>query len=69
MISEITEEGYLKFGVVGGMDPRVLCGRHVIVGDKQKLHGVIASKAIHLQTAEERSKATAVRKMYIDIGA
>ena len=69
MISEITEEGYLKFGVVGGMDPRVLCGRHVIVGDKRKLHGVIASKAIHLQTAEERTKATPVRKMYIDIGA
>ncbi len=69
MIREITEEGYLKFGVVGGMDPRVLCGRHVIVGDKRKLHGVIASKAIHLQTAEERSKATPVRSMYIDIGA
>ena len=69
MIREITEEGYLKFGVIGGMDPRVLCGRHVIVGDKRKLHGVIASKAIHLQTPEERSKATPVRSMYIDIGA
>lgn len=69
MIREITEEGYLKFGVVGGMDPRVLCGRHVIVGDKQKLHGVIASKAIHLQSAEERTKATPVKNMYIDIGA
>lgn len=69
MIREITEEGYLKFGVVGGMDPRVLCGRHVLVGDKRKLHGVIASKAIHLQTPEERAKATPVRSMYIDIGA
>ena len=69
MITAITEEGYLKFGVVGGMDPRVLCGRHVIVGDKQKLHGVIASKAIHLQTPEERTKATPLSKMYIDIGA
>ena len=69
MIRDITEEGYLKFGLVGGMDPRVLCGRHVIVGDKQKLHGVIASKAIHLQSAEERTKATPVKSMYIDIGA
>jgi endoglucanase len=47
----------------------VLCGRHVIVGDKRKLHGVIASKAIHLQTPEERTKSTPVSKMYIDIGA
>ncbi len=69
MIREITEEGYLKFGVVGGIDPRVLCGRHVLVGDRQKLHGVIASKAIHLQTPEERTKATPVKSMYIDIGA
>ena len=69
MVREITEEGYLKFGVVGGIDPRVLCGRHVLVGDRQKLHGVIASKAIHLQTPEERTKATPVKSMYIDIGA
>ena len=69
MITAITEEGYLKFGTVGGMDPRVLCGRHVLVGDKRRLQGVIASKAIHLQTAEERTKTTPVSKMYIDIGA
>ena len=70
MITEITKEGYLKFGTVGGMDPRVLCGRHVLVGEgKRRLHGVIASKAIHLQSAEERTKATPVSKMYIDVGA
>ena len=70
MITEITKEGYLKFGTVGGLDPRVLCGRHVLVGEgKRRLHGVIASKAIHLQSAEERTKATPVSKMYIDVGA
>lgn len=70
MIREITEEGYLKFGTVGGIDPRVLCGRHVVVGEgKRRVHGVIASKAIHLQTPEERTKATPVKKMYIDIGS
>lgn len=70
MITAITEEGYLKFATVGGIDPRVLCGRHVQVGDeKRRIHGVIASKAIHLQTSEERSKTTPVKNMYIDIGA
>ena len=70
MIKEITDEGYLKFGVVGGIDPRVLCGRHVLVGEgKRQIQGVIASKAIHLQTAEERTKTTPIAKMYIDIGA
>ncbi len=70
MVSDITAEGYLKFGTVGGMDPRVLCGRHVRIGDgKQAVQGVIASKAIHLQSAEERTKTTPANKMCIDIGA
>ena len=70
MITAITEEGYLKFSPVGGIDLRVMCGRHLLVGDDKKtVHGVIASKAIHLQTPEERTKATPLNKMYIDIGA
>lgn len=70
MITAITEEGYLKFLPVGGIDPRVMCGRHVLVGDdRRRIHGVIASKAIHLQTPEERTKTTPVKNMYIDIGA
>ena len=70
MITAITEEGYLKFSTVGGIDPRVLCGRHVLVGDDtRRCHGVIASKAIHLQSREERGKTMPVDKLYIDIGA
>lgn len=70
MITAITEEGYLKFATVGGIDPRVLCGRHMLVGDDtRRYHGVIASKAIHLQSGEERGKTMPVDKLYIDIGA
>lgn len=70
MVTDITDAGYIKFGNVGGIDPRVMCGRPVEVGDeKSRVRGVIASKAIHLQTAEERKKTTPVKKMYIDIGA
>ncbi len=69
MITEITDEGYLRFGNVGGIDPRVLSGRHVRIHDKAPVPGVIASKAIHLQTAEERTKVIPVRKLYMDIGA
>lgn len=70
MVSDITEDGYLKFLTVGGIDARVLCGRKMIIGDEDKrLNGVVASKAIHMQTAEERGKVTPISKMYIDIGA
>ncbi len=69
MITEITEEGYLRFGNVGGIDPRVLSGRHVRINDAAPVQGVIASKAIHMQTAEERTKVIPVRQLYMDIGA
>lgn len=70
MVSHITKEGYLKFSNIGGMDPRVLCGRPVKVGNERgQFNGLIASKAIHLQTPEERKKVTPAAKLYIDMGA
>ena len=70
MINEIDDDGYLHFSALGDIDPRVLCGRNVqIVHEGTCIMGVIASKAIHHQTAEERAKITEVDDMYIDIGA
>ena len=70
MIHSITEDGYLKFSTLGGIDERVLCGRCVTIGNEtRKVSGVIASKAIHHQTAEERKKSTPAKDMMIDIGA
>ena len=71
MISSIDENGYIYFQTVGGFDVKVLCGRKLFVGDygKKKISGLIASKAIHQQSWEERGRATPIDKMYIDIGA
>ena len=71
IINDITGEGYLKFSTLGGIDPRVLCGKHVTVQGKDGgyLPGAIASKAIHHQSADERKQATPIKSMYIDIGA
>lgn len=70
MVNDITEDGYIKFACLGGIDPRVLCGRGVtLMGENGDISGVIASKAIHHQTADERRTATTADKMYINIGA
>lgn len=70
MIREIDEKGYLRFATVGSIDPRVLCSRAVLVGNETtQTPGVIGAKAIHLQSRDERGKATEVKSMYIDIGA
>lgn len=71
MLSSIDENGYIYFQPVGGFDIKVLCGRKLFVGDygKEKISGLIASKAIHQQSHEERGRATPIDRMYIDIGA
>ncbi len=71
MVSHIEDCGVLRFAEIGGISPSVLSGKRVTLygHDRQKLDGVIASKAIHLQSAEERKKHVECDKLYIDIGA
>ncbi|MGN0687878.1 MAG: M42 family metallopeptidase [Oscillospiraceae bacterium] len=67
MVTDVTEDGFLRFGAVGGIDPRVVIGRAV------RFHngalGVVGTKATHQQSAEERKKAPDFDELYIDIGA
>ena len=66
MVTHIDGEGYLKFDSVGGLDPRILPGMHVVIG-KRKYHGVIGVLAPHL--AKDRDAAPKIEDLCIDIGA
>ena len=69
MISEIEEEGFLRFDKLGGINNSVLVGRSVILGDEtRRIPGVIAARGIHVQGADERKRETDFKDMYIDIG-
>ncbi|SMC50736.1 M42 family metallopeptidase [Papillibacter cinnamivorans] len=68
MVTAITDEGYLKFDFVGGVDRRVALGRRIFLGEA-RVSGVIGLKAIHLVTEEERKKVPKLTELYIDIGA
>ena len=68
IVSKITDDGFLKFKTVGGIDSRVLPSKYVTVGDKKQI-GLIGSKAIHLMTKAERTNITKTKDLYIDIGA
>jgi len=71
MVTEIHKDGYIGFDTVGGISDSVIAGRRVKIkkADGTLLSGVIASKAIHHKDKEERKKAVAVNKLFIDIGA
>lgn len=62
------ENGLLRYAPVGGVDPRVVVSKHVLVGP-DKVPGVIGAKAIHLQSAAERSRVLSHDELRIDIGA
>ena len=68
IVRAITDNGYLKFSCVGGIDRRVLIGKQVSVGRK-KIPGIIGLKAYHLVSEEEEKRTPKVEDLYIDIGA
>lgn len=68
IVSDITEEGYLSFKSVGGIDPRIMLCQKVLIEDGN-VRGVLGVKAVHLQTPEERKNIIKEKDMYIDIGA
>lgn len=68
IVSGITDDGYIKFKSVGGIDERILLSKRVTIG-KDKIAGVIGIKAVHLSTPEERETVVKQKDMYIDIGA
>ena len=67
MVRHIDESGNLWFDAVGGIDRRVVSGRRIRFCESL-VPGVISSKAIHLQTPEEKGKCEPLSEMQIDIG-
>lgn len=68
MVSDIDEDGFIKFQTVGGIDERILNSKLVEVGEN-KIPGVIGSKAIHLMSTDEKGATIPVDSLYIDIGS
>ena len=68
MITQIEKEGWLRFAAVGGVQPRVLLGKAVVVGS-QRVPGIIGMKPIHLLEEDERKRLPRIQDLYIDIGA
>ena len=68
IINGIDRNGNLKFMPVGGIDPRVLPGCRVLVGNND-IKGIIGVKAIHLQGEAEFKKVINIENLRIDIGS
>ena len=68
ILTDITDDGYIRFDAVGGIDPRTLCGKTVAIG-RGKIPGVIGQMAPHLMKKSDKDSVKKTDELYIDIGA
>jgi endoglucanase len=69
-VTHIDDEGFLRFGQVGGWDPMILVGQRVrLMTQGGVLPGVIGRKPIHLLKDDDRKKVPELKDLHIDIGA
>lgn len=70
IVKHITNEGYLKFIKVGGIDNKILLGRKVIVKTKKSdVVGIIGAKPPHIQREDDKKNSVSSHEdMFIDIG-
>lgn len=69
-VTHIDDDGFLYLAEIGGWDPQVVVGQRVrILSRKGDVVGVIGKRPIHLIEAEERSKATKIKELWVDVGA
>ena len=69
-ITHIDDDGFLRFGQVGGWDPVQLVGQRILLDTLGgTVRGVIGRKAIHLMEEEDRKKGPELKGLHIDIGA
>ena len=68
IVTHIDDNGFLRFHTLGGFDPKTLTAQRVIVHGKKDVIGVMASKPIHVMTADERAKVAKLSDYFIDTG-
>jgi len=69
VVKHIDDKGFLRCSPVGGWDIQQLIGQQMEVWTANgPVPGVIARKAIHLLSDEERNKVPKIKDLFIDIG-
>jgi endoglucanase len=66
LVTDITDDGFLRIGAVGGIDHRLLLGQPVTVIGKETLSGVISILPPHLLQGEQAVPSDA--QLCVDLG-
>jgi endoglucanase len=70
MVQHVDENGFLYVQPMGGWDMQILLGQYLTVWAKDgPVMGVIARRAPHLMTGDERNKVPQFADVWVDVGA
>ena len=67
IITGVTQDGFLRFTTLGGIDSLALISKKVIIDNS--VSGVICSKPVHMLTDEQKTAKPDIDELFIDIGA
>lgn len=68
IVSEICDDGFVKFMSVGGVDERILPTSEVYILGKERVYGVIGAKPPHLLSDDAKDASLKIEDMMIDTG-
>ncbi len=70
MVQYVDDGGFLYVQPIGGWDMQILLGQNLVVWAKDgPVAAVVARRAIHMMTGEERNKVPQFTDVWLDIGA
>jgi tetrahedral aminopeptidase len=70
MVQHVDDNGFLYVQPIGGWDMQILLGQNLTVWTREgAVAGVVARRAPHLLTGEERNKVPQFTDIWVDIGA
>jgi endoglucanase len=69
VVKYVEDSGFLRFGPLGGIDPRIMLAQRVLIRGSKPIGGVIGSKPPHILSPDEAKKTVEAGELYIDIGA
>lgn len=68
IVTDITDDGFIKVGKCGGIDLRMLPAAEVSVWGREEIKGIISTKPPHLQSADEEKSVPKLSEIAIDTG-
>lgn len=68
IVTHIDKDGFLKFHTLGGFDPKTLTAQRVFIHGRKTLLGVMGTKPIHVQSADEQKRLPKTTDYFIDLG-